>query len=206
MRTSLTDFFDLFRVGGIGDAKKRPRYSDDIQLTSIVQDLIPRGGGVGGGFTPGWQNPVPVLVQHAVRIFQSQVAGERTRFEMQALATGGGLWITGVFTATNAAIAHFFTTGSLLGGFTTFVPTEANSSAYGDGVAPTAVLQTGTTLVPAPGQAERYDYGDGPGKLTPDRFIGNTGYRYIGPGRVFVVQLNTANVPEFFGVDWIEIP
>jgi len=52
-RTSLFNFFDRFRTGFIGDAKRAPRYSDDIQLVSIVQDIsgvTPAGGGGDGWF------------------------------------------------------------------------------------------------------------------------------------------------------------
>jgi len=207
VRTSLTNFFNLFRTGGIGDAKRQPRFSDDIQLTSIVQDLIPRGGGVGGGFVPGWQEPVPVLVQFGFHRFQSQVAAERTRLEILALATGGGIWITSIYSSqTQVVSAQMFTIPALTGLANRTLPTAANASAYGTGAAATAIVDMGTSAISSPASAERHNIGKGT-QDEPAYFTGNgTSPTYIGPGRVFVIQLFTVNVPEFLGLNWIEIP
>jgi len=204
MRTSLFNFFDRFRTGLIGDAKKQPRYSDDIQLVSVVQD-ISGGGGGGSGFAPGWAAPDPVLGEFFVQFVQAALAGQRGRIELQASATGGGLWVEqAVSTPDINLFAFTLAAFSGLTGVVTINATAANSSAFGNGADATAVIERGTTADSQPANAWRFTIGTSAhvlGSLKTSHFP-----IYIGPGRVFVLHIFTANLSANWGLQWREIP
>jgi len=186
--------------------EKGPEVSSDIQMVYVMGNVAPAAAGA-AGFVPGWATPDPILVEYGINTFTNAVAAERTRIEILAIATGGGIWITGIDSPTSSAVdCVMFTIPALTGLAATITPTAANSSAYGSGAAATAIVEHGTSLIAAPGTAERHDIGEGTSGR-PEGFSGD-GLTpiYIGAGRVFVVQLVFVNVGEFLGLKWREIP
>jgi len=201
-RTSLFNFFDRFRTGLIGDAKKQPRYSDDIQLVSVVQD-ISGGGGGGSGFAPGWAAPDPILAEYGVQFIEASVAAQRARIELLALATGGGLWVEQGLASGDVNL-FAFTIAALTGLGTTLNPTAANSSAFGSGAAATAILEHGTTALGNPANAWRFTIGTTAHTLAS---IKSSHFPiYVAPGRVFVLHSFNSNFSVNWGLQWREIP
>lgn len=189
-----------------GPDQRGPDVSNDIQMVYIMGDVT--GGAVAvSAFTPPWDEPPTIRNQYGFHTFVGNVAAQRGRLEILALAAGGGIWITSVYSITNGIVdVQFFTLGAFTGLGTTVTPTAANSAAYGSGAAATAIIEHGTSLATAPLNAERHDIGEG--TQGAGEFLTGNGLAgvYIGPGRVFVMQHFTVNVPEFFGLNWIEIP
>ncbi len=204
-RTSLFNFFDRFRAGQIGDAKKQPRFSDDIQMVSMVQDLS-IGAGVQSGFSPGYAAPSPVLVEYAFHRFQASVAGQFVRIELVAAAApaGAGLWVMswaypaviprGVFVFTLAAPT----------GLPNFPATQATASAFGDGADATALLNMGTTAAAPPASAW-FIRSISEQNEARKRRLTDYGGIYIGPGRVFCIQSDTAGSIAEYTIMWREI-
>ena len=183
--------------------QKGPKVFDDIQMVYVMGTVAPAAA-AGGGFTPGYGTPDPILVQYGVQFFENAVVGEKARIELLAIATGGGLWID-MMTGSGAQLdSEFFSIAALSGLGTTLLPTAANSSAFGTGAAATAILDHGTSVVAAPANAWRGKTGQNANNhLTPY----DTHFPiYIAAGRVFVVQEFTANLGVTWGLVWQEIP
>lgn len=204
MRNSLFNFFDRFRAGLIGDAKKQPRYSDDIQLVSVVQDVSGVGGG-GGGFVPGFQAPDPIHIEYCTMVSTPAVAGQFGRMELICSAAGGGLWVSALIgtTATNVN-GRIFTIAAPSGLFTRLLPDQTNATAFGAGLPATAIVDSGNTVFLPPNTFWRTNSG-----TSTDQHGGPSALQdpvYVAPGRVFVFQMSNALLAGFFGVYWREIP
>jgi len=203
MRTSRFNFFDRFRAAFIGDEKKQPRYSDDIQMVSVVQDVSGVGGG--GGFVPGFEAPDPVHIEYATMVSTPAVGGQFGRMELICSAAGGGLWVSAIIgtTATNVN-GRIFTLAAPSGLLTRLLPDATNATAFGDGSPATAIIDSGNTAFLPPNTFWRTNSG-----TSTDQHGGPSALQapvYISPGRVFVFQMSNALLAGFFGVYWREIP
>jgi len=202
MRTSLFNFFDLFRAGGIGDEKKQPRFSDDIQLVSIAQDLIPRGGGGGSGFVPGYFVQDTPVAEFGVDVAIAALAAEAARVELLPIATGNGAWVI-VNTSESNMASNIWTIAAFSGLGTTLLPTAANSSSFGTGGAATAIFEFGTAVKDSPANALRINPGNSQVGWSQNLTLRPI---WVGPGRVFVFQSTANNAQADIGLWWREIP
>jgi len=198
MRTSLFNFFDRFRTGEIGDPKKQPRYSDDIQMVSVVQNLSPSPA-----FVPGFSVPNPILREYAI-FFNLLGAGGFGRVEVIPSTTGNGIWISGILgTLTNIDGRHF-TIAAPSGLATRVFPNETNATAFGEGLPATTIIDHGIGLVSPPSTMWRNTTGAQDDTRTSmyDLFAPV----YIAAGRVYVFQMTQGGVNGFIGVYWREMP
>lgn len=200
MRTSLFNFFDLFRPV-IGDAKRQPRLSDDVQLVSIVQDLIPRGGGGAAGWVVGYEAPTPAVAEFGARFAIAAVAAEVATVAILAVGTGGGIWVMPA-TAENTMSARLYTQAALPGLGSTLNATAANATSFGAGGAATAIVEFGTQVSADPANA----MGINPGAT---RVGGQQNLVlqpiFIGPGRVFMYESTAANAQADQVLTWREV-
>lgn len=185
--------------------EKGPEVSSDIQMVYVMGNVVPAAAGA-AAFAPGWATPDPIPRSYGVRVTATAVVGERARFELLAVAGGGGLWVYQVSNPDNVATnADVFTLGALSGLGTTLLPTAANATAYGDGGAATAIVEFGASAGAAPASAMEFDFSNS-GTDDPAIFNGYGATQiFIGPGRVFVVQLSATNTQISFVVQWREI-
>ncbi len=180
-RRSFRNFVAEFRRLGIEYLPaKGPEVSDDIQMVQVIAD--------------------PILAQYGCMAFVTAVVGERGRAELTA--GGNGLWLQGVFSASNSAEQHLFTIGAATGLGTTVNPTAANSSAFGDGRAALAIFEHGTSPTANPANALRPNVGNA------SRMGANLLRQpiFVAAGRVLVTQEVTLNLNAWVGFLWREIP
>jgi len=197
MRTSLRNFFDRFVAAGIGDPKKIARYSDNIQLVSVVDDP---------GTSPrSWTT-------YAFRVLLDTAAlGDFPTIELQA--GPNGLWIMGYQTGSIAATINTWGIAELTPaggpwrvGPTQMVLDEANISIFGDGVSQARVQFGGRLKPDLPTFHWRSRVNTEAGRTES---ITATGTEWSGsdiwlsPGRVLVYQHLSAN-DRFGGVIWRE--
>jgi len=185
--------------------EKGPEVSRDIQMVYVMGNVAPAAVGA-AGLVPGYTEPSTINVSYGVSFLVGAVAAERTRLELLAVATGGGLWVYSISNLANLAMqVTVFTIGALTGLATQILPTAANSSAFGAGAAATAIIDFGTSLVAAPATALGVDISNA-GTDDPAQLTGNgTGPIYIGPGRVLVVQLVATNIGAQMQIQWREV-
>ncbi len=185
--------------------EKGPEVSSDIQMVYVMGNVAPAAAGA-AALVPGYTEPAPINASYGVTHLVGAVAAERTRLELLALATGGGLWVYSISNLANLAMqVKVFTIAALTGLATQILPTAANTSAFGSGAAATAIIEFGTSLVAAPANALGIDIANA-GTDDPAQLTGyGTGPIYIGPGRVIVVQLVTANVGAEMQIQWREV-
>ncbi len=183
--------------------EKGPEVSSDIQMVYVMGNVAPAGA-TGQAFIPGFAAPVPILRHYGVSFFQGPVVGEFARMEILALATGGGIWISQI-TGTNTQIdTLIFSVAALSGLATTLNPTSANSSAFGEGLDATAVIERGTSAVAGPTNVWRMKTGTNANNWASQ--MTSHFPVYIAPGRVFVARAFVANTGFTWGFEWQEIP
>jgi len=179
-RRSFRNFIAEFsRLGIEYLPAKGPEVSDDIQMVQVIGD--------------------PILAQYGCMAFVTAVVGERGRAELTA--GGNGLWLDGIFSASNSAEQHLFTLAASTGLANRVLPTAANSSAFGDGRAAAAIFDFGASPTGAPAQALRPNVGNA------SRMGANLLRQpiHIAAGRVLVTQEVAANLNAWVGLLWREI-
>jgi len=203
MRISRRNLLAAMAQLEIDEREKGPNVHDNIQMVYIMGDTTAAAVG-GQAFVPGYAAPVPILRHYGVNFFQGPVVGENARFEILALATGGGIWISQI-TGTNTQIdTQVFTIAALSGLATTLNPTSANSTAFGEGLDATAVIERGTSAAAAPANVYRMRTGTNANNWASQ--MTSKFPTYIAPGRVFVARAFVANTGFTWGVEWQEIP
>lgn len=199
-RTSLFEFFARFRAGGIGDAKKQPRYSDDIQLVSVVQDIAATGAGF-----DRFESLAPTIMPS----YGAHMLGPGPQRSVGQLRAGEfGLWLTGIFLGTAGSFfaIDIWTEGALVAlddVQTDLDPVTAlNCSAWGDGRNALAVIRFGNQIVPFVPPAQSWsNFGSNAGQRTGVMVLPEP--TYIGPGRVVFIQ-HTGNGSQNLGYYWRE--
>lgn len=180
-RKSFRNFIAEFsRLGIEYLPAKGPEVSDDIQMVQVIGD--------------------PMLAEYGCMAFVTAVVGERGRAEL--IVGGSGLWLQGVFSASNSAEQHLFTIPAATGLANRVNPTAANSSAFGTGSAALAIFDHGASPTGPPANALRPNVGNasrmGANLLSQPIFVA--------AGRVLVTQEVTLNLNAWVGLLWREIP
>jgi len=184
--------------------EKGPEVSSDIQMVYVMGDVTPAAAAA-GGFTPGFQTPNPILAEYAVAVTLGAVAGQNGVIELLAVAGGGGIWVDFILGTTTAVNFNLFSIAALSGLANRILPTAANSSAFGDGRDATAIFDHGNIVRVVPVNTWRSSTGAGATSHASLYEAHNA--LWIGPGRVFVAQMFTANLAATaVGLKWREIP
>lgn len=189
-----------------GPDQRGPDVSDDIQMVYLMGDATPDPAISVASFVPGWSLPDPIPIEYAAQILIFNVVAQFTRLELIASAGGNGLWVYSLHTD-NAGNNNIFiwSNAAASGLATTINPTAANSSAWGAGVAATAVLDAGNTATVAPTNAMYVDMSISSVSGRPEAFTGGFEPIYISAGRVFVMQTIATNKAMEIGVSWREV-
>jgi len=200
MRNNLRNVFNRFLAAGIGDAKKRARYSDDIQLVSIVDDFR-TGAPVSQG-------------TYGAHFLLDTTSGNFPTLEIQAGANG--LWLMAYATGSLGSTINTWTIPELtpptdppwkVGPFQVTMD-AATISFLSDGRPPLARMQHGGRLKPdIPTQRWRWTINN----LVQIRteVSGVTGTQagsndiWLAPGRVLVFQ-HEIGADRFGGILWRE--
>ncbi len=197
-RTSLFNFFARFTGAGIGDPKKRARFSDDIQLVSVVQDVS------GGSAFNRFQSVAPTIMPS---YGFSGVTPGPNRGILQLLAGPFGLWWTAVWMGTAGSFfaVELWTEAALitLTTETDIDPvTATDASAWGDGRNSASAIRIGdnTALASRPTAPWAF-HGSNAGTRTGYNIMPEP--TYIGPGRNLIMQ-HTGNGAQNVGFYWRE--
>jgi len=198
MRTNLVDFFARFRAAGIGDAKKRARYSDDIQLVREVSE-----GSAGIPFD--YDNLIPTTIGQVYEVLSTESGPNRPTIEL--VAGGRGIWLMAALHSTFAAanIAWWSIPAVRAPALArSFTPTQANSGNWGDGSDSLSTFNVGTAVedVPAevPVRIALIATNAGQGQFVYERAL------YVAPGQVVTSQRIGSNSAFAMGFRWRDIP
>lgn len=198
-RKSTRNFLaDFARLGIEYLTPKGPQVSDDVQMVFVLEDLS-----ASPAFVPGFTQQTPVQPTYACDINVFSAVGQNATIEIRADPDGGGLWASAITRLNNLAI-HLWSIAAFSGLATTFNPTEANCSAFGDGSPATAVIQSGPQVSADPVNAMLLNIGFAQFGWTPNMILKPV---YIGPGRVLVCESTSAGAsPVQMGYFWHEVP
>jgi len=201
MRTVLSELFARFVSAGIGDAKKRARYSDDIQLVSLVDDFSLGRAGIPFEY----DNVIPSTVGNVYELVTFTAGPLRSTVEL--VAGGRGIWLLAALHSTSTAANIATWTRSAVRApalATIFTPTQANATCYGDGGDSLSEFRAGDAAEDVPAD-------------TPTRIAlvatnaGEGAYKYpqalfIAPGQVVTQQRIGSNTNFPLGFTWRDIP
>jgi len=201
MRTVLSDLFARFVSAGIGDAKKRARYSDDIQLVSQVDDFSEAAPGIPFDY----DNLIPTTVGNVYEV--STFEAGPTRPVVELVAGGRGIWLLAALhsTASAANLAWWTLPAARVPALTrSFTPTQANSIVYGDGSDSLSTFNVGDAPQDNPADAPLrialIAVNGGSGQFIYNRAL------FIAPGQV-VTQMRLGSNTDFpMGFRWRDIP
>jgi len=200
MRTVLSSLFDRFRSAGIGDAKKRARYSDDIQLVTVVDNFS-----LGLPTIPfSYDNLIPSTVPP---IYEFAVTATGAFSSTWELVPGGrGLWLYRINFQNSIAFNYAYWTlpAPRLVAPTVVNPTQLNASAFGSGADSLATINHGNIANDSPANTPRHVVS------TPGG--GGLGYHdlpqpfFCPVGMIVTVQVLASSTDREMGFTWRDIP
>jgi len=200
MRTVLSDLFARFRSAGIGDAKKKARYSDDIQLVSVVDNFS-----LGLPTIPfSYDNLIPSTVPPLYELGISGGGAQRSTWEL--VPGGRGLWLYRVNyqSATQFNYAFWTIPAPRLVAPTVINPTQANSAAYGSGADSLAIVNVGAITEDRPANVQR--------RVAVSAANGGLGYHqmpqpwFCAVGTIVTLQILGSNTDRELGFTWRDVP
>jgi len=200
MRTVLSDLFARFRSAGIGDAKKKARYSDDIQLVTVVDNFS-----LGLPTIPySYDNLVPSTVPPLYEVGVSLGTGNRPTYEL--IPGGRGLWLYAILfqQATAFNWAYWTLPAARIGAPTIVNPTQANSGAFGTGADSLATFQSGFTAEDKPTNVMR--------RAVASQSNGGIGYHnlpqpyFCAVGTIITAQVLSSNTGREIGFAYRDVP
>jgi len=200
MRTVLSRLFERFQSAGIGDAKKRARYSDDIQLVTVVDNFS-----LGLPTIPfSYDNLIPSTVPPLYEVGASLGTGNRPTYE---LSPGGrGLWLYGIIWQPSTAFNWgYWTIPAFRIPVPTVVnPTQLNAGAFGNAQDSLATFQSGFTAQDIPSNVMR--------RASVSQANGGTGMHtfpqpyFVAVGTVITAQVINSNTGREIGFMYRDIP
>jgi len=199
-RPNLRNLVNRWRAAGIGGSGQFAKYSDDIQLATLVDDFTTRA-------PFGYFNRIPDPIVPHYEVATNEPAPPVGRATVELIPGGRGAWVFALLHSTSvAANLRWWTIAAprVPALNRIFTPTALTAGCYGDGRDSLAEFRVGKAPEDPPPNVQLrialIATNSGDGRYAYDHPI------YLAPGRVLTQQRIASNQDFNMGFEWVDIP